>query len=203
MGDISSHMPATDAGLMSPRPGHELRPAGRAPVIEVLRALVSPRLLGSLANLFAWYLHDHVAQTVKMNTGVRVRIHPTASFLTGERIQIGDDSQVNRFCCLWASEKSRIVLGRKVMMGPGVKIFSSNHGTDAGIAMVEQRLVEKDVIIGDDVWLGAGAIVLAGSHIRDGAIIAAGSVVTGPVAAGAVVGGVPAAVIGHRTQLNG
>ncbi len=55
-----------------------------------------------------------------------------------------------------------------------------------------------DVVIGNDVWIGTNAIILSGVNIGDGAIVAAGSVVTKNVPAYAIVGGVPAEVIKYR-----
>ena len=48
------------------------------------------------------------------------------------------------------------------------------------------------MLLGDDVWVGAGAYILPGSEIGDGAVVAAGSVVTGPVPPRTLVGGIPA-----------
>jgi acetyltransferase-like isoleucine patch superfamily enzyme len=53
------------------------------------------------------------------------------------------------------------------------------------------------VDIGDDVWIGRGALVLPGVTIGDGAVVAAGAVVTKDVPAGSVVAGVPAKVVGR------
>ena len=57
---------------------------------------------------------------------------------------------------------------------------------------------ERDVIIGSDVWLGAYAIILPGVNIGDGAVVAAGSVVTHNVSRYSIVAGVPAREIGQR-----
>ena len=60
------------------------------------------------------------------------------------------------------------------------------------------RLPNKRVIIGNDVWIGTGAIILAGITIGDGSIVGAGSVVTHDVPGNSVVGGVPAKMIAKR-----
>ncbi|OFW63503.1 MAG: hypothetical protein A2Z35_06610 [Actinobacteria bacterium RBG_19FT_COMBO_36_27] len=126
------------------------------------------------------------------------RIHPTASLRCGENISLGLNSHINQYCCIWASKNSKIVLGDNLLMGPGVKIFSSNHGTKVGIPMNIQTPIEKDINIGNDVWLGANSVVVAGVTIGDGAIIAAGSVVTKDVPAYTIVGGIPAKPIKKR-----
>ena len=78
-----------------------------------------------------------------------------------------------------------------MLIGPNVGIYTVNHAL-----LPDQRakgiMRSLPVTIGNDVWIGAGAIVLPGVTIGDGAIIAAGAVVTKNVEAGTIVGGVPA-----------
>lgn len=64
--------------------------------------------------------------------------------------------------------------------------------------MNEQQWMEKDVIIGNGVWLGANAVIVPGLKIGDGSIVAAGAVVTKDVPTNSIVGGVPAKVIKAR-----
>jgi acetyltransferase-like isoleucine patch superfamily enzyme len=61
-----------------------------------------------------------------------------------------------------------------------------------------QRSIEKPIIIGNDVWIGANAVILKGVEIGDGAVVAAGAVVNKPIAAYEIWGGVPAKKIGQR-----
>nr|WP_254639645.1 DapH/DapD/GlmU-related protein [Cohnella sp. GbtcB17] len=61
-------------------------------------------------------------------------------------------------------------------------------------------MVEKDIKIGPDCWLGAGAVILAGVEIGEGAVVAAGAVVTKNVPPYSIVGGVPAKVISSRNS---
>ena len=63
---------------------------------------------------------------------------------------------------------------------------------------MDQPKLERDVVIGDDVWLGARVIVVAGVEIGDGCIIGASSVVTRSIPAGSIAVGNPARVVGQR-----
>ena len=93
---------------------------------------------------------------------------------------------------------ARIEIGDNTLIAPHVQIVDANHGTSAGRIMRTQPMNHKPILIGSDVWIGAGAIVLAGVVIEDGAVIGAGSVVTKSVAKNAVVAGNPARPIGAR-----
>ena len=84
-------------------------------------------------------------------------------------------------------------------MGPGVKIFSSNHGMSrTDIPMNIQPIKEKDIVIGDDVWIGANSVVVAGVKIGKGSVIAAGSVVTKDIPEYIIAGGIPAKPLKKR-----
>lgn len=90
-------------------------------------------------------------------------------------------------------------LGNFVMVGPYVLFASVHHGFDDWKSpMMFQEASEKEIIIEDDVWIGAKATILGGVTVGRGAVIAAGSVVTKDVEPYAIVGGVPAKVIRYR-----
>ena len=63
---------------------------------------------------------------------------------------------------------------------------------------MNQPKLERDVVIGDDVWLGARVMVVAGVEIGDGCIIGASSVVTRSIPAGSIAVGHPARIVGQR-----
>jgi acetyltransferase-like isoleucine patch superfamily enzyme len=170
----------------------------RGDITEVLRYLFTFKTIKAFIDLLGWYVHDHIAPKAKMKIAGNPRIHPTASLRCGENIYLGKNSHINQYCCVWASKNSKIILGDNLLMGPGVKIFSSNHGSKMGLPMNIQPPVEKDIIIGSDVWIGSSAVVVAGVSIGDGAIIAAGSVVTKDVQGYTIMGGIPAKLLKKR-----
>lgn len=116
-------------------------------------------------------------------------------------IRIGSDVYIAAGACF--SALKGISIGSKVMFGPNVIIRGGNHNTTVlGRYMfdVHEKKEENDqpVAIEDDVWVGAGAIILMGVTVGRGAIIGAGAVVTRDVAPYSVVAGIPARVIRSR-----
>nr|WP_277603488.1 acyltransferase [Acinetobacter dispersus] len=92
-----------------------------------------------------------------------------------------------------------VSIGDRTLVGYGTKILSSNHN----IPKLPNRIFDSGhtkapVIIGKDAWLGANCIILPGVTIGDGAIVAAGSVVTKDVPTNVLVGGIPAKIIKER-----
>ncbi|MFV0309497.1 MAG: DapH/DapD/GlmU-related protein, partial [Desertimonas sp.] len=111
-------------------------------------------------------------------------------------IRIGRGSILNNACTLIA-EGPGITIGSNVLIGPGVQIFDSDfHALDAESRRFGGAAAMGAVAIGDDVFIGARAIVLRGVTIGDGAVIGAGAVVSSDVPAHTVAAGNPARVIG-------
>jgi acetyltransferase-like isoleucine patch superfamily enzyme len=148
---------------------------------------------------FAYYIHEQVVWRANIHAERDARIHATASIRNAQNVYVGKNSHINHLCCVWAGENSKIVLGDNLLMGPGVCIFSSNHGTIKGQPMTFQERKEASVVIGDDVWLGAHSIITAGTHIANGVLVAAGAVVTRSITQeDVIVAGIPAKIIGER-----
>jgi acetyltransferase-like isoleucine patch superfamily enzyme len=81
------------------------------------------------------------------------------------------------------------------MIGPGVLIWSTNHKYfGSGRPILRQGYTKAPVCIGDNVWIGGGAIVLPGTNIGCDVVVGAGSVVRGEIPPGVLVAGVPAVV---------
>jgi maltose O-acetyltransferase len=113
----------------------------------------------------------------------------------GINIAFGERVYLNAGCTILDSGSVRI--GSRSMLGPGVHIYCAEHHKDT--ALRSQGIeIARPVTIGEDVWIGGGAIILGGVTIGDGAIVGAGSVVTKDVPAGAAVAGNPARVMTAR-----
>jgi acetyltransferase-like isoleucine patch superfamily enzyme len=120
-------------------------------------------------------------------------------FENPKQIEIGNYVSFNRNVQLLAQGDAKIIIEDYVMIGPDVCILTYRHGySDVDVPMKMQRNSYGSVVIKEDVWIGAKAIVLAGVTINKGAIIGAGAVVTKDVPAYAIVAGVPAKVIKMR-----
>lgn len=166
---------------------------------EIIRYTFSPGYLVSLIYTFAYYIHEHVVWRANIHAAKDARIHATASIRNAHNVYVGKNSHINHLCCIWAGENSKIILGDNLLMGPGVGMFASNHGTIKGQPMTFQERKEASIVIGDDVWLGAHSVITAGTHIANGVIVAAGAVVTRSITQeGVVVAGIPAKIIGER-----
>lgn len=92
-----------------------------------------------------------------------------------------------------------LTLGNDVLIGPNSVLVTSNHQwTDPSLPIVVQGHVVDPVTVGDDVWIGASAVILPGVTLGTGTVVAAGAVVTRSTEPYTIVGGIPAEVIGTR-----
>ena len=132
--------------------------------------------------------------------GKNVNIEHGVFFGSGREIEIGNNSGIGTNCRI----AGPLSIGCDVMIAPNVSIYTRNHETENIYRPMRlQTAPLKKVTIGDDVWIGANAIILPGVTIGNGCIVAAGAVVTKDVPDYAVVGGNPAKIIKTRTQKEG
>lgn len=175
----------------------------RTPLSRLARALTSvfdPGVLLHPFRVMHYYGYTHVKPRRRLTLGRDVRLAPNVSLAHGERIELGDQVQVGARCALWAGKtSSRIRVGARTTFGPDCFVTAADYGLAAGQRITDQAMVERDIIIGPDCWIGARAIITAGVTIGEGAVIGAGSVVTKDVPPGAIAAGVPARVLRQRT----
>jgi acetyltransferase-like isoleucine patch superfamily enzyme len=107
-------------------------------------------------------------------------------------IVIGDSVLVGMFNVIIGP----VAIGNSVMIAPHVVISGLNHGyEDIALPMTEQQCTGSEVVIEDEVWIGASAVITAGVRVGKHAVVAAGSVVTKDVHPYSVVAGNPARMI--------
>lgn len=130
--------------------------------------------------------------------GKNTNIERYAYFTPG--LTLGDRSGIGIRCEIYGE----VTIGRDVMMGPEVVIYTSGHRFDRrDIPMMDQGSTDmRPVTIGNDVWIGRRAIIMPGVTIGDGCVIGAGAVVTKDVPPHCIVGGVPAKVLKSRRGLS-
>lgn len=115
-------------------------------------------------------------------------------------ITVGDNCSFNTYSVV----HGLVTLGNNVRIAPGAKIFGENHGfSDLEKPICTQPNTRKGIIIEDDVWIGANAVICDGVRVGAHSVIGAGSVVTRDIPPYSVAGGNPARVIkSRRAQVN-
>jgi len=167
---------------------------------RVFIALFSFYTLKELMYSFLWHLLNHSYGIVACNKGKNVKFRPNVTILHPERVYIGDNTEIGLRCILWGGkETSTLKIGKNVMIGPSVKLIAFDHGMKiSDIPMIDQTSNDKDIVIGDDVWIGANVVVTAGCKIGNGAVVAAGSIVTKDIPENVICGGIPAKILKNR-----
>ena len=139
-----------------------------------------------------------------ISLGNDVTLYPGAVLTTDaysptSGISVGDGCWINRNSLIYGG--GGVTIGKDVLIGPGVIIWSGGHGVDNSSGPVKgQELKLEPISVGDGAWIGAGAIVLQGVSIGAGAVIGAGSVVTRDVSPNTIAVGHPAEALRLRGQ---
>lgn len=114
-------------------------------------------------------------------------------------LAIGESSVINAGCVLYTGNGIRI--GRAVSVAANCTFAPVNHAFAERGRPIQQQGFQPSrggIVVEDDVWIGANCVLLDGALLRQGCVIAAGTVVRGEVAAYSVVAGDPPRVIGER-----
>jgi acetyltransferase-like isoleucine patch superfamily enzyme len=153
--------------------------------------LTGVRLLPTRLGIAArWILVRRLAK----RCGDCVAIHEGVYLFRLEHAEIGDNLSVHPMCYIEAT--GGLVIGNDVSIAHGASILTTEHDyTQPGVTIRDAPVTRAAVTIGDDVWIGAGARILAGVTIGSHAVVGAGAVVTRDVPARQVVAGVPARVL--------
>lgn len=136
--------------------------------------------------------------------GKKISINKNCTFIGIKNISLGNKVIFGQND-LFITTRANIVVGDNVMFGPNVVVITGDHRID----LVDKPMIDVDekkklscndqnVVFKGDNWIGANATILKGVTVNEGAVIAAGSVVTKDVPSFSVVAGVPAKVIKYR-----
>lgn len=155
------------------------------------------RIVDKLMNCRAVYL-EHIYTTKVDCTQSRCHFGPNLKLGYPENIHVGLDTYINGEQII-ASKNAEIIIGNNCLISYDVHIRTSMHQySDRNTLINQQGDIEKSIIIGDDVWIGYGAQILAGVKISNGCVIGAGAIVTKDTEPYGVYVGVPARLVKYR-----
>jgi acetyltransferase-like isoleucine patch superfamily enzyme len=171
---------------------------------KFFESIINPFYYAYFFRTIHYSAYSYVKERRDMSIGKNTKMAPNISLRNGSRIEIGDSCHIGDHCYIWAGDTcGKITLGNLVSLAPGVFITASDYRFSPEIPIREQSRRERNVIIGNDVWLGARVIVTAGVSIGNGCVVGAGAVVTKNLPAGSIAVGVPARVIKSRSNSGG
>ncbi len=160
-------------------------------VVAVLGG-ITERLASLVLRLRALRLQQRCAKG-----GADVRLRMPVVIYAPEKLHLGNQVDIGENVVLRAG--GGLTIGSRVLIAAGASVVTSGHP----IAPPRFRhVVNEPIVIGDDVWIGANAVVLPGVTIGNGSVVAAGAVVSRDVPPFTVVAGVPARVIKQISQEN-
>ena len=142
----------------------------------------------------AYHTDEELRALMSRLVGYRVddgfRLFPPVYTDFGKNIKIGKDVFVNSGCCF--QDQGGVTLGDGCLVGHNVVFATLDHDKRPGR---RGDMTAAPIVVGKDVWIGAHATILKGVTIGDGAIVAAGAVVTRDVPPNTIAAGVPARVV--------
>ena len=178
-----------------------------------LKRLVDWFIMNQVQTRPRWYvrmlapLYQHRGKHSVIHCSVRMDTPPYRKFSLGDYsviesfscinnavgdVVIGDHTRIGIHCTVIGP----VTIGSHVNLAQGITVTALNHNfSDPSLRIDEQGVSTKAVVIGDDVWIGANAVILPGVTIGSHVVVAAGAVVTKDVPANTLVVGVPAKVI--------
>lgn len=167
-------------------------------LLFICKNILSITFFHQLVDKLVEFTNENVYPLRKMTRGKNSSVSSSARFSNPDNIIIGCNTNINRNCILWAGKKCKIIIGDDCLTGPGVTIIVSQYEVKGKEPIRSYLQKEADIIIEDDVWLGANCTILSGVTVGKGAIIAAGAVVVKNVDSYSIVAGVPAKKIKTR-----
>ena len=152
---------------------------------------------------------DRILSELLGGRGKNLWITPPFFADYGNNIYFGSNCEINMNCTFL--DDNRIVIGDNALIAPNVQIYTAFHQTNASDRFGKPRsdgsfefclTRTAPVIIGNNVWIGGGAIIMPGVTIGDNVVIGAGSVVTRDIQSDKIAYGNPCRVVRDNTALD-
>lgn len=126
-------------------------------------------------------------------------VQPRVTIVESRKLQVGNNCGINTGT--YINAKGGIIFGNNVLIGSNVTISSGKHPIDGTEPPVFERPTEPlPIVIEDDVWIGANAVIMPGITLKKGTVVGAGAIVTKDTEEYSVVAGVPAKIIRYRNE---
>ena len=159
-------------------------------IVLALEQWIQP-LIGWIPGLTGFCVRTLFLKLIFRRLSGMAYVAPGVTVQRSYGISAGKRLAVNRGTII--DGKGGVEIGDNVLIGPYVVIASAQHSyAKADLPIIMQPEEREKIVIGNDVWIGAHAVVLPGVHIGDRVVIGAGAVVTRDIESFSVVAGVPA-----------
>lgn len=161
--------------------------------VSLLRVLYPSSLSGRIGLGIRYCFGKRLFKSIGRN----VSIHKNVYIFHPNKLELGDNVSIHPMS--YIDDAGGISIGNDVSIAHGVTIMSSTHNfEDLSQPIKDQGLTLAEVIISDNVWIGAKAVILKGVRIGRGSIVGASAVVNKDVPMNSIVAGIPAKVIKTR-----
>ena len=148
---------------------------------------------------FFTFFKKLLLQIMGSKIGDNVVIYPGVWITPGRNLRLGNNVDLAKDVLITSS--GGVEIGERTLVGYRTQILSSNHNIPSSKDKIfYSGHSNKSIKIYNDVWIGANCVILPGVIIEEGAVVAAGSIVTKNVKAFTIVGGNPAKIIKNRIQ---
>lgn len=151
----------------------------------------------NFSGTFAIGIRYILLKTLLKSCGDNVSVHKNVVLLGLDNLEIGDNVSIHPFC--YIDGTGGLVIGKDVSIAHSSTILTTEHlYSDLNIPIKDQGIKNIPTVLKDDIWIACGVRILAGSHISNGTIIAAGAVVKGYIKPNSIYGGIPAKFLKDR-----
>ena len=169
---------------------HRRTPESAAMVANVRRAMAITARLNRLTFDDAEAIRALFSELIGRQVDDGFLLIPPFYTAGGDEIRVGRNVFINQNCTFY--DLGGLDIGDDVMISPNVSLITAGHPLDPA---QRRATTGRPIVIGRNVWIATGAIVVGGVTIGDNSVVAAGSVVTRDVAANCFVAGNPARVV--------